>query len=80
MSKGNSKQSNQLPLKRLTRVEWIGSEQGALKPGAKGRVVSIEGTAILVRWDDERVQFGFGDVNIPLQHLKPIVPKPPSSS
>ncbi len=80
MSKGKAKQSNQLPLKRLTRVEWIGSEQGVLKPGAKGRVVGLEGTAIRVRWDDDGVQLGFGDVNIPLQYLKPIGPKPPSSS
>ena len=80
MSKRNAEQSNPNPIKRFTRVEWVGTEQGVLKPGAKGRVVQIAGPAIRVRWDEDDVQIGFGDVNIPSQYLKPVEPKPPSSS
>jgi len=80
MSKSDPKQSNRIPIERSTRVEWVGPEQGVLKPGAKGRVVHLEGTMVLVRWDDDGVQLGFGDVNIPSQYLKRIEPKTPSSS
>ena len=80
MSKSDAKQSNPNPIARFSRVEWVGTEQGVLKPGAKGRVVQISGPAIRVRWEDEGVQLGFGDVNIPSQYLKPVGPQPPSSS
>jgi len=60
-----------MSLEAGTNVEWIGPKDGALVPGAQGRVVEVTSSVALVKWDDPDIQIAMRYKRLPTKHLRP---------